>query len=102
MRSLSRVAEQTGAPFRVIQYRSRVWQWTWRVALYDFEQHRLYGVPIGREAFMARQKKIERWGPDKRYWTREGRRQMNKAEYGIVSGMGKLAAIVGQMERRNG
>ena len=95
MRSLSQVAGQTGAPFRVIQYRSRVWQWTWRVALFDFEQHRIYGVPIGRERFMAEAKKRAKWGDDKRYWTRAGRSRMNKDWYWIESHVGWLYTSAG-------
>ncbi len=81
MRSLKETAKQVGRPVERIERWSRQWQWSWRVAIYDFEQHKLNGTPISRAQFMARQRKIAKWGFDKRYWTREGRRRLNKDFY---------------------
>lgn len=75
--------------------RSKVWQWSWRVALFDFEQHRLYGVPIGRERAMAEARKHEHWGDDRRYWTRAGRSRMNHDYYWLENHVGTLAMSLG-------
>ncbi len=76
MRNLRKVAELTGKDLRTIQARSRVWAWSWRCALWDAEQHRLYGLPKTREEAMRWRRKTERYGPNQRLWTRDGRQRM--------------------------
>lgn len=63
--------------------------------LYDFEMHQRHGTPIGRDRALAERRKRERWGPDRHYWTRAGRRQMNRLEYKTNRHLPRLAALAG-------
>ena len=72
-RSIRKLAAETGHGQSKLFHWSTKYHWTERVQRVDLEQHR--GI-FDRRKWRAEQRKIEKWGPDPRMWTRAGRHQL--------------------------